>query len=131
MTKEMSDPKIVEMIRDGFSAYQIGLQLGLMDAEVRSIAKKHRLGKQLMANEGCTVRQATAEELAAYGADKKPNAQKSKPELPEPKLELEVEPNEELRNAYQIVRDDIQRLRQTLNTTEKFLALRLDSELGR
>lgn len=127
MAEVVDDRKVIELIRDGLSAYQISLRLDLKDTDVRSIAKRHKLGKQLMMNEGCTIRQATAEELAAYGADKKSADQKSKPE-PKPKLP-KPDPNEELRKAYRIVRDDIQSLRQTLDAVEKFLSLRLDNRL--
>ena len=128
---EADDKKVIKMIRDGLSAYQISLQLNLADAEVRSIAKRHRLGRRLMQNEGCTVRQATAEELAAYGANKKPAAPKLNPELlePKPKSDPEVDPNEELQNAYQLVQEDIVRLKRLLNVADQFLSLRLDNRL--
>ena len=128
---DADDKKVIKMIRDGLSAYQISLQLNLVDAEVRSIAKRHRLGRRLMQNEGCTVRQATAEELAAYGANKKPAAPKLNPELlePKPKSDPEVDPNEELQNAYQLVQEDIVRLKRLLNAADQFLSLRLDNRL--
>ena len=61
--REFSDQEAAKMVREGLQAAQIGERLGIGEMEVRRWAKRHRLGKQLEANEGCVTRQATPEEL--------------------------------------------------------------------
>ena len=119
-----------KMIQEGLRADQIARKIYADEMDVRRWAKKHRLGKRLDENEGCTTRQATPEELAGTEGTLPEGAspQKAKPArqertAPPPKVAGEMEKTQ----AYLIVMKDVIEQSRHLHTLETFIQKQLEN----